>query len=97
MIGSFVKSGMPVFYRDALMVDWGENDEPLTSDVRASGWRIGARMSMKYRYSLSEECDEDIRALIEAMAKTSPVRFVVAYDYEVLHAIKDGRDVVICD
>lgn len=79
------------------MYEWRESPRsnlPISTDDRVQHWTIGMRLSMKYLYAYPEECENDIRTLLRSVHQASQSRFVAAYDYEVVYALRDKAPLV---
>jgi hypothetical protein len=95
VIGFFSESGMRVFYSDDSMDDWSQSpakDQALTMDDMVEDWSISARISLIYRNSVSELCDQEIRNFVSELNSRVPSNFVLSFQYDKVYAIKkDGH------
>lgn len=77
------------------MDGWSQSpskDQALTMDDMVEDWSISARISLIYRSSVSELCDEEIRNFVSALNSRVPSNFVLSFQYDKAYAIKkDGH------
>jgi hypothetical protein len=68
---------------------FGVADQALRTEGMESRWCVGSRMTFQLVVSRYGECMKDLGAFIVRLAHHGRARFVVAFEYENVHAVRD--------
>ena len=84
VVGSFPASGTWFFFREV------KGDQaPTTTGMEDAGWRVGGRMVFRFYLPKYEQCKKDLGAFVVRVSEMSKAWFLVAFQYEVIVAIRD--------
>jgi hypothetical protein len=84
-VAEFPVSGLEVLVRSS-----SGSDQVLTEGLdEPATWRVGMRVSLRYALDRYDECNRDVRRLLENLATRSSSSFVLSFQNESAYAVRD--------